>query len=183
MTNPDPGQPDGVPKQSFGPTTGVFSGWIGLAGVVVIAFFVARDLDLRNAVRWLGLLLSIGVLVWAYLLRPRVIVAAGRVVLRNAFLDVTLPWSLIEECRVRAVTQVWASGKKYVGVAVGRNLRQSARSRTTVEADPTFDVVENMINDRAGQPGDGSVERRVAVPELVAFLVGLVAFAGSFLGA
>lgn len=181
MTNPEPGPHGALPRQSFGPTSGVFSGWIGLALVVICAFFVIRDQEPMTALRWCGVLLVVGVLLWAYMLRPRVVIDAGGVLLRNAFKDWYLPWGAVESARVRAVTQVWASSRKYVGVAVGRNVRAAVRKRPRISRpDPTFDIVERLVNDRAGEGDDARPRASYAVPELVVLLVGVVLFAVSF---
>jgi hypothetical protein len=115
----------------FPPTSGVWSGWFGLvfvAGTItVIAWHGFTPLGVRFIV---GLVLA-GVLIYAFMLRPRIQVRGGAVRLVNPFDVVEIPLPLVRSVLVRSATYVFVDDrrKKYVGVAVGRDPRDLTRSR------------------------------------------------------
>ncbi len=115
----------------FPPTSGVWSGWFGLAFVAgtitVIAWHGFTPLGVQFTV---GLVLA-GVLIYAFMLRPRIQVRGGRVRLVNPFHVVEIPLPLVRSVLVRSATYVFVGErrKKYVGVAVGRDPRDLTRSR------------------------------------------------------
>jgi hypothetical protein len=130
---PEPGQ-----DLALGPTSGLLSGWIGegiVLAVVATSLIDHRDLDGARLI--LGALLG-GALVWAFLLRSRVVLRPSEVLLRNAYVDTAVPYTLIDRFVVRSVTHVFvhlgddadgAGGKekKYVGSGVGRAARSMMR--------------------------------------------------------
>ena len=189
-------------RRVFGPTTGLVTGWLGLAiAAAVVVFTLVED---RTAV---GVRVVLGALVcalvlWCYLLRPRVILEADRLELRNAFSTWTIPWTRVGDVLVRTVTRIYVGERAYVGVAVGHSARSMMRAarkeRRTLVAEPHVStravdqplpsLIEEAIRDRArtaqeaaGPEADrGEVTRRWAVPELVALVVLVVAFAAAF---
>jgi hypothetical protein len=114
-------------KTSFGPTSGMVSGSIGLvmlAVVLVMAVFQHHTIGgLRIA---LAALLG-GVLVWAFLLRSRVVLRPETVELRNAFRDHLVPYRLIDGVQIRAVTCLFVGEKKYIGAGVGHPVKTVVR--------------------------------------------------------
>jgi hypothetical protein len=193
--------PPGV-RRAFGPTTGVVTGWLGLvivAAVVVVTLVQDRSVVGLRIV--LGALLC-GIVLWCYLLRPRLVLEHDRLELRNAFSTTTIPWLRVGEVLVRTVTRVYVGEKAYVGVAVGhsaRSMMKAARkqrraltgeprvSRHAVDQ-PLPTLIEDAIRDRARRAHEmatddadrGDVTRRWALPELVATVVLALAFAASF---
>ena len=123
-------QPSGR-EFDFPPTSGVWSGWFGLvfvAGTItVIAWHGFTPLGVRFTV---GLVLA-GVLIYAFMLRPRIQVRGGAVRLVNPFHVVEIPLPLVRSVLVRSATYIFVGDrrKKYVGVAVGRDPRDLTRSR------------------------------------------------------
>ena len=115
----------------FPPTSGVWSGWFGLAFVagtiVVIGWHGFTPLGVRFTV---GLVLA-GVLIYAFMLRPRIQVRGGALRLVNPFHVVEIPLALVRTVMVRSATYVFVGErrKKYIGVAVGRDPRDLTRSR------------------------------------------------------
>jgi hypothetical protein len=128
----EPGQ-----EIALGPSSGLLSGWVGegiVLAVVATTLIDHRNIDGLRLV--LGALLG-GVLVWCFLLRSRVVLRAGDLLLRNAYVDTTVPYTRIRRFVVRSVTHVFvdrgtdADGetieKKYVGSGVGRSARSMVR--------------------------------------------------------
>jgi hypothetical protein len=137
------GQPMGR-EFDFPPTSGVWSGWFGLAfvtgAIAVIWAHGYSSLGLRFSV---GLVLA-GVLIYAFMLRPRIQVREGAVHLVNPFHEVEIPLPLVRNVLVRSATYVYVGEKqKYCGVAVGRDPRDLTRSRdgswTVGKGSETFD--------------------------------------------
>jgi hypothetical protein len=189
---------------ALGPTSGLLSGWIGegiVLAVVATTLIDHRDLDGLRLI--LGALLG-GALVWSFLLRSRVVLRASDVLLRNAYADTAVPYTLIDRFVVRSVTHVFVGEKKYVGSGVGRSARSMMRrprvqGGSTTEP-PTMaarkgsadlaDFVEEQVADRRQRARDwpgapegrgGPVERRIAWPEVAASAVLAVAFVASLL--
>lgn len=189
-------------RRSFGPTTGVVTGWLGLAIVAaVVAVTLVEDRS-ASGLRIVLVALICGLVLWCYLLRPRVVLARDRLELRNAFSTVLIPWLRVGDVLVRTVTRVYVGEKAYVGVAVGHSARSMMRAarkqRRTLVAEPREstravdqplpDLIESAIRERAQRAHAmaapdaerGTISRRWAVPELVGLLVLLLALAVSF---
>lgn len=120
---------ESIPAQRFGPTSGLITGTLGLLGCAVAMVAVLVDDVSTGSIRVALGIGTVGVLVWAYLLRPRIIVeSGGTLLLRNAFADWRVPLAGIKVVGVRAVTTVkTADGGRYEGVAVGRKIRSMVR--------------------------------------------------------
>jgi len=117
---------DSQVQEKFAPNGGQVTGVLGL---LVVAAFVGVWVSDRDSVPlWvLALALLVGVLIWASMLRPRVWVEPGTLVLRN-MLDVTrIPLAAVEEVAVRQVMAVRVGEKRYVSPGVGRSLRQAMK--------------------------------------------------------
>lgn len=87
-----------------------------------------------------GLLLG-APLVIAFTLRPAAFAGDDRLVVRNPFRTVTVPWAQVEEIRLGYSTEVVAGGSKYVVWAIPVSLRQRKRaarqeSRAAAPEDP-----------------------------------------------
>jgi hypothetical protein len=184
-----------VESPSFGPTSGSVTGWFGLflCAVVVAASFLAHDGIVATRLILAALLAA--VVIWAFLLRSRVIVGADAVVLRNSFVEHTVPYSRIDSVDIRTVTCVYIGDKRYVGAGVGHSVRALVRRNIPMrEAPPPIpkghlpasavpDFVLERIRERmrmAPESG-GTVTRKFAVPEIVATVMLAVALVVSFL--
>ena len=108
--------------ETFRPTDGRVAGVLGL--VVVLALMVlgvVADYPL-----WMfGLLATIGVLVWASMLRPVVRIAGDELVLRNMFVTIGVPLAAIEEVVVSRVLAVRVGARRFVSPAISRTDRKS----------------------------------------------------------
>ena len=189
-------------RRVFGPTTGLVTGWLGLSiAAAVIVFTLVEDRTAVGARVVLGSLVCALVL-WCYLLRPRVILEADRLELRNAFSTWAIPWTRVGDVLVRTVTRIYVGERAYVGVAVGHSARSMMRAarkeRQTLVTEPHVStravdqplpsLIEEAIRDRARTAQEaagpdvarGEITRRWAVPELVALVVLVVAFAAAF---
>lgn len=200
---------DSIPEQRFGPTSGVVSGVAGLlVCAAVIGLAVADGLGTISVRVVLGALAG-AVLVWAFMLRPRIVIEQGgrTLLLRNAFVDRRVPLAAVKVVGVRAVTRIETEDARFDCVAVGRPLRKAVRRgagpfgtlqgqwgstpqsahdvpRQITEMS-THDLMTEQVlyaADQARMHGypDAPVERKPAVPELVLLGVFLVALAVSF---
>ena len=120
-----PAEPDEVRR--FHPNSGTAAGWVGvvLAAIAVAAVLVdGRSVgDLR-----FGLVASVfGLLVWCFMLRPRVVLRRTEVELRNAFSSWHVPLADVRRIMVRAITRIHTDDRHFDGIAVGRPLRTLTR--------------------------------------------------------
>lgn len=122
--------PDRAGDRLFKPTSGLYSGWLGIAlAALVLVTVLLDDHSLRGARFALGATIF-GLLMWAFMLRPRVVVGATEVELRNPFTSWHVPLVDVRRVEVRAVTMVHTDERRYDGVAVGRPVRTLVRGRT-----------------------------------------------------
>ena len=107
----------------FTPTSGTFAGWSGLAMVALVLVIVLVDDRSLPTLRFALAAAIFGLLVWCYMLRPRVVIGASEVELRNAFSSWHVPLAAVKKVSVRAVTRVSTDDADFDGVAVGRPVR------------------------------------------------------------
>ena len=119
-----PGQRD----EDFHPTSGRPLGLLGLAVVLVAVAGTVLDPTLRMpAWGWPAAVLA-AVLLWAAMLRPRVWVGDGSLVLRTMFETVHVPLAAVETVTVRQVLVVTAGGRRWTCPALGRPRRALVRA-------------------------------------------------------
>ena len=178
-----------TPVRRYGPTTGSFTGWLGLVLAAVAA--VAAPVSSPDTTGFLitAIAAAGGLLVWMVMLRPRVLVIAPESLeLRNVISSWFVPLTAITDIEVRAVTRVRTADGRYDGVGVGRTIREMRRSRRgphVPSADSTGQEADLMIGqvlqavERARADGlvDRPVRRVWAVPELGVLAVLVVAAA------
>ena len=115
-------------EEDFHPTNGSAIAWLGEA---LIVGFVAVSLFQEGVdpPAWVvAAVVTLGILLWAALLRPRVWIAPGdELVLRTMFETVTIPLAAIESIVVRQVLVVTAGGRRFTCAALGRSRRQLVR--------------------------------------------------------
>jgi hypothetical protein len=70
-----------------------------------------------------------GVLIWCFMLRPRLVIRSAELELRNAFGSWHVPLASVRRVAVRAVTRVYTDERRFDGVAVGRPARSLVRGR------------------------------------------------------
>ncbi|MFD7506759.1 PH domain-containing protein [Streptomyces sp. NPDC059850] len=148
MTSPD--DPARPPQPDEEPTYGdrVYRSPGGIAGgVLLLALggWLGIDAILRGEGRtpWLalaGLLCAVPVVI-AFTVRPAVYAGADRLLVRNPFRTITLPWASVDTLRASYTSEVLAGGATYQLWAVPVSLRQrkrAARQQNRDAASPTF---------------------------------------------
>jgi hypothetical protein len=114
----------------FTPTSGTTSGWIGLLLAAFVLVVVLVDDRSVRSLRFAMLVAIFGLLVWCYMLRPRLVIRAAELELRNAFSSWHVPLADVRKVAVRAVTRVYTEDRRFDGVAVGRPARSLRPGRT-----------------------------------------------------
>jgi hypothetical protein len=105
----------------------------GVVALLVAAWFVLDSvgaLDRQNARIGAAVTLLAGVLVFALTVRPAVIADDRRVVIRNPFRNIAVPWSRIVHFGVRYSLDVHTEDRTYPTWAVSRSARQRRGSLT-----------------------------------------------------
>jgi hypothetical protein len=168
---------------NFPPNSGVLTGWLavafGLAGMVWAGTSMHDVVGVRVG---LGSALLV-VVAYAFMLRPRIKVSDGVLLLVNPLEDVSMPLSVVDRVLVRSTTKVYVGEKKYTAVAVGRKVRHMAgnnRPRPDQIPDLLEEWVYQLVKDSKLEPTppDAKVRRTpiwwLIVPTCV-LLVALVA--------
>lgn len=156
-----------ITEQRYGPNTGTFSGWLGLAICVGAIVTVLMD-PTAAAVRFALVLGVIGVLVWCFVLRPRIIVREpNTLILRNALSTWLIPLAAITVVRVKAITRVEAGEAAYDGIAVGRRIKTMVRGQVVKHGDGFADAGRAL----GDPPRRDRKHPEVNTPEAVADLV------------
>jgi hypothetical protein len=111
----------------FRPTSGTAVGWVGVALAAVTLVSVAIGERTVGDVRFAFGTAIFGLLVWCFLLRPRLVIRSASLELRNPFSAWHVPLADVRRVAVRAVTSVYTEGRRFDGVAIGRPLRSMRR--------------------------------------------------------
>lgn len=180
------------PVQRYGPTSGTVTGVVGLASCAVVVGAVVVGGLSPTSVR-VGLAgLALAVLIWAYLLRPSIVVEPDghTLLLRNPLVSHRIPIAVVKSVVVRAITTVRThDDDRFDAVAVGYPLRKIARGHATEGAGRDRIEVQTLMVDRILAAADrartteapvGPVERRYAVVEIGLLVALVIAFAVSF---
>ncbi len=198
---PSPRTPAGEqPLVRFKPTTGPYVGAVGLALAGVAAVWAAVSVHTVTGLRIGAGALFFGVLVWLTQLRPRVTAYPSHLLLRGTVRDTEVPYAAIDEVTMGQTLNVWAGGRRYVCIGIGKSLGAEARQRVRssgqgglfgshrmagfggAPAAPRAmsyhsfvlaRIDELVAGSRSGRGGDDvpPVRHRYAVPELAALLV------------
>lgn len=165
-------------EKRYGPTAGRVTGWIGLLGcasVAIVLPFTGQD---RTTVRFAVSMALAGVVIWAFVARPRITLTPTTLHLRNPLSSWWVPVGLVDEVVVRLTTRVTASGRTFDATAVGRPARSFARTMAKPWEAPDLvadlmvaDVLAASASARAVGPVTGRIERHWAVPELGAIAI------------
>jgi hypothetical protein len=115
-------------EEDFRPSGGRVLGVLGLAGLGVVAGVSVVDPAVGLPAWAYSSMVLVAVLVWAALLRPRVWVGGGDLVLRTMFETVHLPLAAVETLAVRQLLVVGVGGRRYTCAALGRSRRTLVRS-------------------------------------------------------
>jgi hypothetical protein len=125
-----------TPEQRYGPTSGSAMGFIGLGACAIVVGLALLDNPTVVSIRVAIVAVAVGILVWAYLLRPRIIVAAddSTLELRNPLSSWWIPVAAVRVVGVKTVTTVKTEDARYDAVAVGYPLRAIVRGRAGAES-------------------------------------------------
>ncbi len=119
--------------EDFRPTSGRVVGSLGLAVLVGLGGADLLRGPLGGVVALPGwawpLLVLLATLVWAAVLRPRVWVGQGDLVLRTMLETVRVPLAAVESLAVRQVLVVAAGGRRYACPALGQTRRTLVRAQ------------------------------------------------------
>ncbi len=171
-------QSEGDEKAERYRSGGLFSGVVGLLVVVALLVYgLVSETDGFGA--WVyPLLLLVGVLCWAILLRPAVLLHRDEIELRNVLHTRWIPFGRIDQVQVGQVTSVHADERRYVGSGFGRSRLTINRDARAGEDSSTGRhslgwLVEEKIHRRMRAEGaaTGPVRRTWAWPEIVALVV------------
>ncbi|MFF7728293.1 PH domain-containing protein [Streptomyces sp. NPDC008001] len=158
------------------------------AGVLLLALagWLGGDAAIRGAGRtpWLALagLLCVVPLIIAFTLRPAVFAGASRLLVRNPFRTITLPWAAVDAVRAGYSSEVLAGGATYQLWSVPVSLRQRKRAARggadqQAPADRTITELQELAERGASrEDAKGEVAVRWAYEVLVPAAVGLVLF-------
>lgn len=119
----------GPPVERFNPTSGHLLGWSALAGAAALVGYVVVAERSAGGLKLALAAVFAAVVVWVTQLRPRATAFRRHLVLRNALRDAVLPLAQVEEVSVGQTLNVWAGGRRYVCIGIGRSLREDLRSR------------------------------------------------------
>lgn len=159
---------------------GVVPGVVGIVtGVGLFVFGVVSDRD--GFAPWaFPLLLAFGLLSWAFLVRPAVLLHRDELELRNVLHSQWIPFERMDDFQVKQVTRVRVGERTYVGAGLGRSRRAMVRD-ARAGADQGKGqhslgwLVEEKVNRRMhphdAVAGEGEVRRTWAVPEIAALVV------------
>ena len=113
-------------EEDFRPTNGTVPS-PGSAETLIVGFVaVSLFQEGVDPPAWVvAAVVTLGILLWAALLRPRVWIAPGdELVLRTMFETVTIPLAAIESIVVRQVLVVTAGGRRFTCAALGHTRRR-----------------------------------------------------------
>jgi hypothetical protein len=114
--------------QTFRATNGRVTGVIGLVMCATVAVLLVLTEHPSVAVPGILGCAFVAVLVWAALLRPRVVATAQELRMWTVVDQVSIPLASIDTVAVRRYLLVRAGGVKYICPAISRSLRKTVRS-------------------------------------------------------
>lgn len=146
--------------ERFPPTSGRFSGILGLLTAVVV-LVAAVWAGLEGTALGVAIVAVLGaVLVWIALLRPQVSVTESDLVLRGMLHTDRIPLAAIEKVVITQVLAVAAGGRRFVSPAIGHSVRESAKRRRLGGLEQQgFDDLARAATPRSG--GRGAVQEYV----------------------
>jgi hypothetical protein len=134
----------------FRATNGRVTGFLGLGlcALGVVLFALSGSVHTRVA----GLLGCgfAAVLVWAAMLRPRVVASATELRMRTLFDSVSIPLASIDTVLVRRYLLIRSGGNKYICPAISRSLRKTVRAEMRWSSGGGNLLPPNLTADRSG---------------------------------
>jgi hypothetical protein len=144
--------------EKFPPTSGRIIGVlaVGLCLVVIVLALFDGEEGWGPAVMF-GAAFA-GILSYAALLRPRVRVENGTLVIRNMLDTNVLPLAAIDEVAVRQVMAVRVDEKRYVSPAIGHSFMRTVRPAKQRDGNPEL-TYQDYVRDRILALADGARRR------------------------
>lgn len=163
---------------------GVVSGVVGIATALgLVVFGVVSDRD--GFAPWaFPVLLAFGLLSWAMLIRPAVVLHRDELELRNVLHSRWIPFDRMDDFQVTQVTKVRVGERTYVGAGLGRSRRAMVHDvKAGVDQGKgqhslgwlVEEKVHRRMHPHDAVPGGGEVRRTWAVPEVAGFAILAVA--------
>lgn len=117
------------PVERFKPTSGLAVGYAGLAIAVFAIVYCAVAVHTVVGLR-IALFAVFGIVViWVTQLRPRATAYPETLVLHGSVQDVSIPYRAVEHVSVTQMLNVWAHGRRYVCVGIGKGIASETRER------------------------------------------------------
>lgn len=124
---------DQQPVERFKPTTGAFVGWSGLALAAGAFVWVALNEHSSSGLRiGLGALFG-AVVIWTTQLRPRVTAYPRALLMHGSVRDTYVPYAAIDEVTMGQTLNVWAGGRRYMCVGIGKSVGYEMRQRVRAQ--------------------------------------------------
>jgi len=120
---------DDEPVERFAPTTGLVVGWTGILVAVLVIGWVLLRAHSAAGLRVALAALFAAVLVWVTQMRPRVTAYRRYLLMRGSLRDVAVPYLAVEQVTMGQTLNVWAGGRRYVCVGIGKSLGYDVRQR------------------------------------------------------
>ncbi len=120
---------DDEPVERFAPTTGLVVGWTGILVAVVVIGWVLLRAHSAAGLRVALAAAFAAVLVWVTQMRPRVTAYRRHLLMRGSLRDVAVPYLAVEQVTMGQTLNVWAGGRRYVCVGIGKSLGYDVRQR------------------------------------------------------
>ena len=147
---------DSQVEEKFAPNGGQLAAGLGLLVVAVLVGIWASDPG-RVPLWVLAAALLVAVLIWSTMLRPRVWVEPGTLVLRNMLDTTRIPLAAVEEVAVRQVMAVRVGERRFVSPGVGRSLRQAMKGSAAQRARTQLPGLQGMVAEGAEAVAPGMV--------------------------
>jgi len=153
-SSPAGGRDQGVPVQTFRPTSGGILGWVALVAAAAVAVVALLEEPNLLGVRVVLGAALVALVVWVTLLRPRAAAYADTLVLRNLLSDTHLPLARVDAAVVRQVLHVWIGDDCYRCVGIGRSSRSLMGRRNSGGAMAVIGL--QQVDGRVGAGGQGA---------------------------
>ncbi len=171
-------------------------GWVSVAGLALVIGISLNADRSRGTLLMVAGMAVLAVLLYAYLIRPRVRVRGDYLELVNPWTLTRIPLARVGLVLIRSVTFVYVGEKRYVGVAIGRTTRDMAIPASMRGTRSSFfprmgepgiktrdreaETTERQITElaRGADPAgyELPVTRTVSTPHLTALVITVVTF-------
>ncbi len=116
------------PIERFKPTSGILTGYAGLALVSATVVYVAFSVHTVTGLRIALAAVFLGLVVWVTQLRPRATVYPEHVVLKNSVRDAHVPLEGVDEISIGQTLNLWVGDQRYICIGIGNSVRAEIKS-------------------------------------------------------